>query len=354
MKIKCELYCRSNSSFLQQIYTGFRLLEQQRKIELSYRINKNQLVDIVDHVHEHVQLLVQVNDTKLLLFDNGDFGEINEECLSKLDIQFKRSFSAKTVGPELAYKKVFPLGLAYPVYEKYPSRFSLNRMLLDESAVHMAKSFVKTFLSSCSSFFPRLFRLHTDNCYANPEPSLPSRVIFMTRLYDPSTTKPKYRSFVEAINNTRVNIIRKLRQEFGSHFQGGLALDDYSSRYFTDCLLTDARLSIYGNYIRLMRQYPIGIATTGLHGSIGWKFAEYVAFSHAIVSEKLHFEAPGLEAGKHYLEFTSADECVDAVSTLMDDKDLRAQMMERNHEYYQIYLRPDRLVWNALSIALEH
>ena len=79
-----------------------------------------------------------------------------------------------------------------------------------------------------------------------------------------------------------------------------------------------------------------------------------MAFSKAIVSEKLYFEVPGLEAGKHYLEFTTADECVEAVSTLMDDKELRTQMMFRNHEFYQASLRPDMLVWNALSIALEY
>jgi hypothetical protein len=105
--------------------------------------------------------------------------------------------------------------------------------------------------------------------------------------------------------------------------------------------------------MKLLRQYPIGIATTGLFNSIGWKFAEYIGFSRAIVSEKLNFEAPGLESGKHYLGFTTLDECVEAVSTLMNDKDLCAQMMIRNHEYYQTYLRPDRMVWNALSTALE-
>ena len=351
-KIKCELFCHSNSQYLELLYTGFRLLEQQRKIELSYHISKNQLPDL-PHLSP-VELLVKVNNTKLLLFDLLDFGDIYKDWPHQIDFLFKRSFSARMIGPELAYKKVFPLGLGYAIYEKYPSWFSLRRVFLEESAGVMAISFIRTLLGPYNSLHPRLYRLHIDNCGIEPDPSLPAGVIFMARLWDPAKSVPKYRSGREEVNLKRVDCIRKLRKEFGSRFMGGLKYDEYSLRYFPDCLRPDVRLSAYGDLMRLLRQYPIGVETTALHDSTGWKFGEYVAFSRAIVSEKLCFEAPGLEVGKHYLEFTTTDECVEAVSTLMNDKKLRVQMMERNHEYYQTYLRPDKLVWNALSIALDH
>ena len=351
-KIKCELFCNSNIEHLQLIYTGFRLLEKQGKIKFYFHIHRNQPAHLPKHYLG--EILVKLNDTKLLLFDMRDFGNIQEDCLDQIDFYFKRSFSPRIVGPEVAFHKVFPLGLGYEVHEKSPSLFSLERVLLEQSPSRVAKSFIRELMAPLGLFHPLLYRLHMDNCFAKPDPSLPPGIIFMAKLWDPSKAKPKERNEREMINMMRVDCIRRLRREFGSIFLGGLAHDEYASRYFPDCLLKDARQAYFGNYIRLVRQYPIGVATTGLHSSIGWKFAEYVAFSRAIVSEKLHFEAPGLEVGKHFLEFTSVDQCAEAVSTLVHDGQLRAKMMYDNHEYYQTKLRPDMLVWNALAIAIEN
>jgi len=78
-----------------------------------------------------------------------------------------------------------------------------------------------------------------------------------------------------------------------------------------------------------------------------------VAFSHAIVSEKLNYIAPGLQAAKHYLEFSTVNECVEQAGKLMDDRLLRENLMRQNEQYFQEYLRPDKLVWRAMKIALE-
>ena len=154
------------------------------------------------------------------------------------------------------------------------------------------------------------------------------------------------------INDVRAGCIRALREKFGERFFGGAVPDEFARKNFPDCLVSDPEITRFGNYIRKMQQFPIGIATTGLHNSIGWKFAEYIAFSHAVVSEKLHYEAPGLMKDTHYLEFTTPGECVEAVGRLMDNRQMRTEMMFANHRYYENYLRPDKLVWNALEIAL--
>lgn len=44
----------------------------------------------------------------------------------------------------------------------------------------------------------------------------------------------------------------------------------------------------------MVKESDICITTTGLHRSIGWKFAEYIAASKAIVTEKLNY-SPGTE-----------------------------------------------------------
>jgi hypothetical protein len=100
------------------------------------------------------------------------------------------------------------------------------------------------------------------------------------------------------------------------------------------------------------RIWLICVATTGLHGSIGGKFAEYVCLSKAILSEKLQYAVPGdLREGRNYLEFTTADECVEQAWRLFSDRALRNRLMCNNARYYNAWLRPDMLILNSLLTA---
>ena len=200
--------------------------------------------------------------------------------------------------------------------------------------------------------YPELFRLNFRNCSQEPDFDLEPGVIFMVTLWEPSETRPKYREEREIINKMRVSCIRKLREVFGDKFYGGVRHSEYSKKYAPDCLVDDPKSTIFKNYLLTMKKYPIGITTTGLHNSIGWKFAEYVAFSRAIVSEKLIYEVPGLQINKHYFEFSNPEECVTMVTKLMDDNSLRNQMMAENYQFYLSRLKPDVQIWNALSTVL--
>jgi hypothetical protein len=109
-----------------------------------------------------------------------------------------------------------------------------------------------------------------------------------------------------------------------------------------------------GTYLELLRTASIGIATVGLEKSNGWKLAEYVAGAKAIVTEGLHSEVPGdFRSGLNYLEFTDARECVDRVGDLVSNPVRRLEMMNRNRQYYLSHLRPDKLVLNAIRVALD-
>ena len=87
-----------------------------------------------------------------------------------------------------------------------------------------------------------------------------------------------------------------------------------------------------------------------MHNSIGWKTAEYVAASKAIVSEPLHFELPGnFEENKNYLSFTNVDELIVKIDSLLADEPMMQAMMNNNHLYYNHFLKPDVLVLNTLN-----
>src|SRR5690242_14864813 len=106
-------------------------------------------------------------------------------------------------------------------------------------------------------------------------------IVFLTRLWRPAQDSDRR----HALNERRVALIRALRARFGDQFIGGVEHDEFARRYCPDCIVDTVTLKT--TYVQLMKSRLIGIATTGLHGSIGWKLAEYVAATRCIVSEPI-------------------------------------------------------------------
>ena len=103
-----------------------------------------------------------------------------------------------------------------------------------------------------------------------------------------------------------------------------------------------------------MQNADICIGTMGLDESIGWKTAEYIAANRALVHEKFKFELPGdFEVNRNYLEFSSAQECLEKVQFLVDHLDYLYEMKRANEKYYREYLRPDKQLWNAIQIVCD-
>jgi hypothetical protein len=141
-------------------------------------------------------------------------------------------------------------------------------------------------------------------------------------------------------------------KEFGSSFTGGFRHSDYALEHYRHVLVSDARMASKANYLKLLASHPTCIATTGLHGSIGRKFGEYVAFFKAIVSERLGYRVPGdLAEGRNYLGFVTPEEYVEQAVRLFRDSDLRRRMTEANHHYYQEYLGPEHQMIRTQEIA---
>jgi hypothetical protein len=177
----------------------------------------------------------------------------------------------------------------------------------------------------------------------------------MSRPYDPFEVPGLPRdqiAQIEQLNEMRAGCIRSLRKEFGPRFHGGFEHTEYAVRKYGDALAGRASDTRKNSYLRLLRDYPIGVATTGLHGSIGWKLAEYVATSRAIVTEPLRSLVPGpFDCPVNYLTFRTSAECVERVAGLLEDREARERMMDANRVYYHEWLRPDSLVKRTLEIA---
>lgn len=344
--ISCKLICSSNSGHIQQIYTGFFMLYKRGLIDLSQQIKK-------DHNNlNHLQVIV--NKKVKVYYDMHDGCRISEKYLDESDFYFKRSFNpahCKYLGEKA--RKIRPLGLNYYVLPDALDRFALPRSLFLED--NKRKKAVQA-MHALNILYKFVFAPRVHIMEAMPDYNVTPRILFMVRAWDPydKPGRPEERIKERILHNeTRANCIRMLRNEFGNHFYGGFCHTKYAKEKYKDLLLPDKQSGNKVNYIKMLKLYPICVATTGIHGSIGWKYSEYVAFSKAILSEKLNYEVPGnLKEGRNYLEFSSPEECVAKAKQLFCDHELRKYIMTNNSEYYQSYLRPDSLVQNSLVTAL--
>ena len=102
-----------------------------------------------------------------------------------------------------------------------------------------------------------------------------------------------------------------------------------------------------------MHDCDICIATTGLHNSIGWKFAEYVISGKVVLTEPLnYFVSDSFTENKNYIVFNSPEDCVEKIRALMEDKERMKQISFNNFRYYEEELRPDKMVLKIIETVL--
>lgn len=356
MKPRCEIIAISDVEHLQQIYAGFAMLHRAGEIELRQTIPRQYLNhhDVTGRWNDYkfFNATVRVNDLFTITYDTHDWNWIDPDILAKSDLYFKRSFDPEFVATLADPEKVYPLGLNMQVNDSARDLFRLRRSRFygggDRVKTVLKALRIDNYLSS-----PETERI--DRIEAEPNTSLTPRILYMVRLWDPRKIESKKQSeAVEEMNASRAECVTRMRKEFGDNFFGGVAHDEYSAKYFADALLPDGSLANKRTYLETLPQFPICVATVGLNGSNGWKLAEYVAQSKAIISEPLRYAVPGdFSPETNYLEFMDADELIEAGHRLMNDAESRASMMQNNSVYYRNYVRADALVRNSLDTVLE-
>ncbi len=355
--IRCRLLYGSNGAHLQQLFTGFLMLHRNGNIRLTQAPRRTQVNYESDAPHlrdaGHAHLDVLLDGRTRIHFDTHDARELALGELNECDVYFKRSWSQEIVNglPATQRYKVRPLGLNYRVLPDTVDPFAIRRSML-AGLSRPALGSIKQALDGRNrlGFQPRLSQMS-----APPDMTATPRVLFLVAGYDPFDDPDRSREKIEErieINESRARCVRLLRQSLGERFTGGFIPCPFTLEHYPE-LVMPAELTAQERYLKTLGVFPICIATTGLHGSIGWKFAEYVAFSKAILSEPLGFGLPGpFAAGRNYLEFTDAQECLRGALELLERPALRHELMRNNAQYYRSYLRPDVLVANALRESM--
>jgi hypothetical protein len=352
--IQVKVLLRSSARHLSQIFTGLGLLEKEKKIRVRFEKSDDYFPDSPQ------RLRIIINDSINTLFDLRDAANIDSEDFNWSDYYFKRSYS----NDQHLDIKIHPLGFYYQAYGKEDHsklflRYSLAYYLEHPTAAN-AKLAIRKIIRS-NAVLAQLANQDVGQGVADfrkfecqPFTQNFPRIIYQIRLWDPDVdglTEIDKKEILE-INNMRLSCLYLLQKEFGDRFTGGLVPNHYSIEKYPDLILT-RKMAIKSNYVKNLSNSSICIATRGLFNSNGAKFGEYIAGAKAIVSEHPRFSVPGdFNDGKNFLGFINPEECVEKVHYLMDNPDKRYEMMMNNLHYYHQYLRPDRLVWNAISKAI--
>lgn len=343
---KCKIdYIKS--PHLSQIYVGFELLKKYGFIE--YSLNNSRF----DNKVIKPVLRVTLNQKYTVIFDTLDGlnwieGTIDDNLNYfrnnlNADFYFKRSFCKliKDYAPHNC--KVYPLGLNYNIDD------NIHIKNINETIKNSIKNAIKS-----NSLFSTVFKVSKNNLNVDSYEYFPgfqddTKILFLTRLWNPDEVNSYHlKDEREQINKNRINCILACRKEFKENFIGGIQKDNFSIRYDKE-LLAPFSLTNKVSFLNAIKNSNICIATTGLHNSIGWKFGEYVAASRAIVTEELNYELPGyFEENKNYLTFRNEKELIYQIKYLMTNKYKLFEIMNNNFLYYNNYLRPDRMVMNAL------
>jgi hypothetical protein len=356
--ISCRLLYQSASPHLQQLYTGFCLLHRSGFLRLSQEPRRTVIRYEDDEPHlngaGHAHLNALIDGRLRLHFDTHDAQEIAAGELDECDFYFKRSYLPAAVEslPQHLRGKVLPLGLNYRVLPDVTDLFAVGRSLSMSGFSRATLSSLKQALDVGNrlGFEPRLSQMEW-----SPEPEAAPNVLFLVAAYDPYDDPTRSQEKIDdrlAINEMRARCLELLKEELGPRFTGGFSRTPYTLAHYAD-LITDLDSTEQQNYLRTLKAFPICVASTGLHGSTGWKLAEYVALSKAVLSERLVYDLPGgFARGRNYIEFTSPEECVNGAVRLIEEPGLRQQIMRNNWAYYRDYLRPDALVRNAITRAI--
>lgn len=332
--VDCEIeYIKS--PHLNQIYAGFDMLSAQGLINLKYKKGSG------DSLKPLVKVII--NKKHSVVYDTLDglnwvAGDLEENIAYfsniKADYYFKRSYS-EVLKSKNKNLNLFPLGFNYYMNHKLIFNDSIKNIIKNTSIYKALRSNKQN--------------VNSDYFEKKGDTNRKDQIIFFSRLWDPDKEHDLNKKFeLNELNKSRINVIKTCKNEFGDIFLGGLIDNDFTRRTVPEYISTP-ELTKKINYLNNVKKSNICIATTGLHNSTAWKFGEYLACSKAIISEPLKYSVTGdFNPEKNYLEFTNENQLIDNINLLLNDHSMVNKMMINNTNYYNDYLRPDKLILNTL------
>ena len=349
------------SPHIAQTVFGVLKLAQDGVVELSFS-------DGADEALPPCSWLVEI-DGRRVCCDTADANlntpaEVDALLEKNFDFIFKRSFDP-AVAREVKHKdRYFPLGLFFRFFPPRCNIVAVDGCQRSVFSLRFAR--VLRFLSGLNgikSFVP--YAAEVDKYWtvgSAPNPDID--ILFTTRLWGSCAANPNRGRHENRLGHgacftnapdwkertgERIAFLREFREHFKNRKIVCGVSDSPLARELCPDLVLPHRVTDRANYRKMIGRAKVCVTTTGLWGSTGGKFTEFVSAGKAIVSNPLNHAVPGEFAeGKNYLAFTDKEELFERCERLLACPEEARLMGLRNAWYYRHYVRPDMMVLNMI------
>jgi hypothetical protein len=369
-RVRAILHPGQNLAYASYAYAGLSMLARAGEIGLELAATGD--APWAGGAHENLVLRLELNGDgrrpRHVCIDFHDRHDtIARESFRWSDVYFKRGFNpdvlARTPPPDDDdananhngadragwLRKVRPFGLVYLCAERRIRR----RLVRHWCARHLRllargpRRALSALPRECHALKNFLVSPDVTSFEYGSADQVEPAVLFQTRVWQPGETSDD----ADAINEERAQTTRALRGALGDAFRGGLVPTPFATEKYADLVTTQhVRRAAY---IRFGKRPLVGVYTRGLHDSLAFKLAEYLAAAKCIVMPPPPGTLPEpLEPGRHYLPFHTTDECVSQCQRLLNDPALAMAMRQANAEYYRSSVHPAARMRRCLQAAL--
>ncbi len=301
-------------------------------------------VDMPDYLVNTAEL--HFSNGKKVFCDFHDSAFIIEDKLAEFDFYFKRSYNSSLHAKS---PKIISYGLILPVRRSmYEPLHMAYAMRLARSPKMRLKSFIRSLPFSAmgknvSLLLSQLGQLQ--------EIDGEQKILFLTRAWDGSHLEaPQTSEQFRRVNELRAAIISRLRSDYSEKTVTAGFYGSYAAQVYPDLMAVGKKVGYRDQFIEQIPKHSICVATEGLHHSVGFRVAEYVAFCRPIVIERFEATLPGnFTNERNYLEFTTVNEAMQQIKRLMEDAGLRRRMMKENQRYFWEHVHSQSKVASILQ-----
>jgi hypothetical protein len=343
-QVTCYIDACQNLYAFSKLHTGLCLLAAGGEIDLRFAAPPKSRQFYCEEGLTAIRIRTESGEERLAAVDVYDRADVSgRELLECCDLYFKRSYDAAEIArlPVALQNQVVPFGMNYACLAsvKYWRAIAGPALGNLRSAVSGGPAALKDALLRVL-MIPRYERFEL-------EPAVPLRpeIVFQTRVWTQADcdTEP-----IEPLNESRVALVRALRQNFPKYFRGGVIPTKLARERYPDALTTEPTRP--AGYLAASRESLIGISTRGLHHSTPFKLPEYLAGSKCVVSEPVRNELPdALEDGREVVWFRGVDECLAKCEELLRRLEQARELRHNAWKYYRKHVAPAAHVRKCLG-----
>jgi hypothetical protein len=153
------------------------------------------------------------------------------------------------------------------------------------------------------------------------------RIFFIASLYVENSDEKR------EVNGRRINLVKSLKQEYGSYFYGGIVNSEVAKRMCPDLIFQD--YLPHSRYLEECKRSDICVYSNGPNNCLSWKLGEYIWLGKPVVLERLFISFDNsFNSSQHVIEASDQFQILSKIELLRNDHEAKKDFSNLNSEFY--------------------